>query len=469
MDLQPAIFYGGVTMYLNSNVFETLVDYGADGLVPEPKLAKKWALSEDGAEVTLTLQEGVTFHSGREFTSADVEYSLKAAADPANGSPLARTAAVVTGFDTTDPGVAKLTLDHPVSNLFDLLANTPIIDKDSYAGIKDGSKYIGTGPFTFESWKPGTGYSLVRNDAYWGEKASLDEVTFKVIPDPQALTSQLRAGQIDVVVNGSTRDAEALKAGGKFDVDVVEGASGTFLGTNVNNPALKDVKVRQAIAYAIDRERIVEEVYLGYGTPGALPWDKSSPAFSEELNETYAFDLKESAALLEAAGVDDGQIKGLPLAYASENPASGAVAQIIQADLASIGIDVKLDPKPAAELNKLGAAPGGIEGLWLNGHIWTVNEPSTLPVTAFAFNSVRNISGYVDPTYQKAAEEAWTSSPEDAAESGVYTELAEALLAGAFVDEIAVSNSVRLRNADVNGIVTTKSISLGLADATNAE
>lgn len=462
LDIQPSIFYAMVFQAFNGNVVEALVDYPADGLEPQPRLATAWELSEDGTSVRLELQEGVRFHTGRELTSKDVEFSIRAAADPVNAAPIARSAGVITSFDTSKPGEITLTLEHPISNLFDVLAAVPIVDSETFAGLADASEVIGTGPFVFDSWTPGSEYVFTRNEEYWGEEALLDEVRFKVVPDPQALTLQLRAGQLDVVAGASNRDAQQLEGEEKYAVETVEGSGGgTYLGINVTEPDLEDVRVRRAIAHAIDQERIAEEVYLDYGRGGDLPWSSDSPIWEEKLDDYYPYDLARAEQLLDEAGV-----KGLslPLTYASENPGQAAIAQIIQSDLASIGVKVELVPRPMAELSQLGAVPGGIEGLWLNGHQWANFSPATIPVSAYAFNSEQNISKLDDADYKAAARAAWATTPEAALSSGVYRSLAQAYLDAAFVHEVFVATGIRVSSTRVHGLDSGKTIALDLAE-----
>lgn len=463
MDIQPSIFYGMVFQSFNGNVLEALVDYPAEGLEPQPRLATAWEVSEDGTSVRLELRDGVTFHSGREFGNTDVEYSIKATADPVNAAPIARSAGVITEFDTSEPGVITLGLTHPISNLFDVLAAVPIVDSETDAGLKDASEIIGTGPFLFDSWTPGSEYQFSRNENYWGDAARLDEVVFKVVPDPQALASQLRAGQLDVVSGVTNRDARQLDGDSRYVVESLEGSGGgTYLGLNVTDGALQDVQVRRAIAHAIDQDRISEEVYLGFGRGGDLPWTSDSPIFDEVLDNYYPYDLAAAEKLLDEAGATNLR---LPLSYAAESPAYATIAQIIQADLAQIGVEVTLAPRPMAEMTQLGAVPGGIEGLWLNGHQWTNFSPSTIPVSAYAFNSEKNISNFTDEAYQAAARAAWATTPDAAASGETYRELAETFLDSAFVHEVFVSNGTRIRSSGVEGVTSGKTVALGLADA----
>lgn len=463
LDIQPSIFYAMVFQSFNGNVLEALVDYPADGLEPQPRLATAWEISEDGTSVRLELRDGVAFHTGREFTNTDVEYSIKAAADPVNAAPIARSAGAITEFDTSEPGVITLGLAHPISNLFDVLAAVPIVDSETAAGLKDASEIIGTGPFLFDSWSPGSEYRFSRNDNYWGDEAELDEVVFKVVPDPQSLASQLRAGQLDVVSGVTNRDARQLEGDSKYVVETVEGSGGgTYLGLNVTDTALQDVTVRKAIAHAIDQERIAEEVFLGFGRGGDLPWTSDSPIYDAALDDYYPYDLAAAEKLLDEAGAENVT---LPLSYAAEVPSYAAIAQIIQADLAEIGVDVTLQPRPMAEMSQLGAVPGGIEGLWINGHQWTNFSPATIPVSAYAFNSDQNISNFYSDAYKAAARAAWATTPDAAASGEVYHDLAEAFLDSAFVHEVFVSNGSRVRSASVEGLSSGKTVALGLADA----
>ena len=154
-----------------------------------------------------------------------------------------------------------------MSNIFDLLDMVPIVDEESFDGLKDGSEYVGTGAFTFEGWQPGASMSFARNEDYWDGAPNLDGVEVSVITDANAEVSQLRAGQLDAIVGGSFRDLRSLERSGDFDVQPYEGAENQYyVGSNVEHPALKDVKLRQAIAFAVDRQRIADDVLKGSAT-----------------------------------------------------------------------------------------------------------------------------------------------------------------------------------------------------------
>ncbi len=466
----PAIFTNSAdaSNLLIGNVYDSLVDYPLDSVDPQPRLATSWEFNEDGTQLTLQLRDDVTFHNGRPFTSKDVEFSIKTWADPAWTVQLQRTAAAVTGFDTSDEHAITLTLAHPVSNIFDLLDMLPIIDSESIADLKEGKAFVGTGPFTFESWSPGSKLTFARNDDYWDGKPNLEGIEVQIIPDPQAQVAQLRSGQLDVILAGTKRDLESLGKDDRFEVQQWQGAEvQTYVGANVENEALSDVRLRQAIAYAIDRDRIVEEVYRGTADAANLPWPTTSPAYDADANETYAYDLEKAAALVKQVEADNGEVPTLPLTYIAGDPDYDAIAQIVQADLAEAGIEVELDPVEQPEVIKrlIGAE---FEGLWILQHSYAQYNPSTLSVSAYPFNAEHNASRYVDPDYAKHADAVWKAKPDDVTPED-YAALNQDLLDGAFLLEVSIRFPQTASSVKVHDVTYSKRGELGLADAYLAE
>ncbi len=457
-DIVPARIFTNSSDSINlliGSVYDSLIDYPLDKLEPKPSLATSWKLSDDGTQLTLQLRDDVKFHSGRPFTSKDVEFSIKTWADPVWTVQLQRTAAAITGFDTSDEHAITLTFAHPLSNIFDLLDMLPIIDKDSIDQLREGKAFVGTGPFKFESWSPGSKISFTRNDDYWRGKPSLDGIDVSVIPDPQAQVSQLRAHQLDLILGASYRDFESLGKDKQFHVNQWDGAEGqVYVGTNVTNPALADVRVRQAIAFALDRKRVVDEVYRGAAIPISLPWPSYSPAYDEKANATYDFDLDKAKALVEEAKADGVKIPKLPLTYPAENPAYGAIAQIVQADLAKVGIEAELDPQEQAQVIQqlIGAK---FQGLWILNHAYAHYSPSTLAVSAYPFNADHNASLYVNADYKAIADKVWNQKPGEVAPAD-YAALDEQLLKGSFLLEIAITLPQDASSAQVHDIGETK-------------
>ena len=255
----------------------------------------------------------MTFHSGRPFTSKDVEFSIKTYADPLWTAQLRSTAAAVTSFDTSDEHTIVLGFTHQLGNIFDLLDTVPILDSETIEELRTGAKFVGTGPFTVTGWQPNTSITFARNESYWvPERPYADAVEVKIITDAKALLAALKSGQIQYANGLSNLDVENLVKSDGFQRIRLEGAEKQlYVGSNVTAKPLDDVRVRQAIAYALDKDRVVAEVLRGSGYTASLPWPKYSLAFDETANGTYQRDVAKAKQLI----AEVGTIPTLPLTY----------------------------------------------------------------------------------------------------------------------------------------------------------
>ncbi|MDX6741328.1 ABC transporter substrate-binding protein [Actinocorallia sp. A-T 12471] len=466
-DLVPANFYTnsnhGVTTIIGL-VFESLVHYPNDSLKAEPRLAESWTISDDGLTVTLNLRKDVKFHTGRALTSDDVKFSLETYADPKWNGQLKSTAAAIKEIDTKDPNVAVLRLAHPLGNILDLLEIVPIVDKETFAGIADGSKYVGTGPFKFDKWTPNARLQFSKNPDYRvAGRPYLDAVDIAVVADATAQANQIRGGQIDYAYGISNLDVERLEKTGKISKIQLTGAeTQIYVGTNVTAEGLKDIRVRQAIAYALDRERILAEVFRGSGYTANLPWPKTSPAYDEKLNSTYTRDVAKAKELLADYGK---KVPTLKYNYQSPSPLFEATAQIVQANLKEIGIEVELEPldAPTFVAQLIG---GKFAGLWTTYHSWAQYTPSTLTVSAYPFNALKNTSHFSSDDYTKHADAAWKQLKGDSPEAiESYAALSKDLLDNLFLIEIAIIENRWAVSERVKGVGYTKRLELVLTDA----
>ncbi|SDS47032.1 peptide/nickel transport system substrate-binding protein [Friedmanniella luteola] len=443
-------------------VFDSLIRYPNDQVEPAPRLATAWELAPDGRSLSLDLRDDVVFHSGRPFTSKDVEFSLKAYADPLWTAQLRSTAAAITSYDTTEPHRVVLGFDHPLGNVFDLLDTAPVLDSETVEQLRTGEQIIGTGPFRLTSWSPNSGLRLDRNPDYWVPgRPYADAVDVSVITDPKALLAALRSGQVQFANGLGSLDVENLARGDGFDEIRLEGAEQQlYVGSNVTAKPLDDVRLRKAIAFALDRDRVVAEVLRGAGYPVNLPWPTYSPAYDEAGNSTYARDLDRARSLV----AEVGNIPALPLTY-TPTPTQTATAAIVQADLAEVGITVTLDPVDGAQFVKqlIGAK---FRGLWLATHSWAQYTPSTLTVSAYPFNARKNASQYADDDYVADADAAWSvADGTSAAAVAAYAKVSEDLLDAAFLAEIAVLLPQWVTSSRLRGVSYTKRAELQLTDA----
>lgn len=465
-DLQPTVVFSNTSEGTNTLiglVYDTLVDYGPDTLEPQPSLATSWELAPDGRSLTLQLRDDVTFHSGRPFTSEDVEFSIRNTfADPKWAVQLQRTAAAVTRFDTSKPHEITLGFDKPLSNIFDLLDMVPIVDRESFDQLRAGKEYVGTGAFEFDAWQPGSKIEFSANEDYWDGAPHLDGVEVSVITDANAEVAQLRAGQLDAIVGGSNRDLESLADSGRFTVQPYQGADNqVYVGANVDNPGLKDKRLRQAIAYAVDRERILGEVYRGVGRANSLAWPEYSPAYDEELDTHYQRDVERAEQLV----AEVGEIPVLPLGYPAGNPNLEQTAQIVQGDLEEVGIRTRLEPVEQAQFIQQ-LITGKFEALWILTHAYAQYTPSTLAVSAYPFNADKNASHFSSPSYSANSLAAWRlTDPTGEKARDLYRELSQELLDEAFLIELVTTYQQVSTSTDVHDIAWSKRSELDLSDA----
>jgi len=443
--------------------YETLIRYPHDSLKPVPLLATSLTPAPDGLSLAVDLREDVTFHSGRPFTSKDAEFSLRTYADPKWSGQLKSTAAAITGYDTSAPHRIVLAFGHPLSNIYDLLNTAPILDSETFDKLVAGEAFIGTGPFAFVERTPNVRMVFERNGRYRiPDRPYLDRVEFTIIPDSQAQLNALRSGQIGLANNLNSRDVQTLAKSKRFKAVTYDGAElQAYVGVNVQNPALADIRLRQAVAYAIDRERIVAEVFRGVGYPLNLPWPKGSPAFDATRNALYARDIDKAKDLVAQAG----KPPAVPLAYDSAVPIYQATAQIIQANLAEAGIEVTLDPTDDATFVKrlIGAQ---FPGLWVTDHSWAQLVPSTLAVSAYPFNARKNASHYASPAYVAASDAAWqVSDGTSPAAVQAYRAVSDQLLDGLFLIEIGARFYQAATSARLHGLGWTKNREALLTEA----
>jgi peptide/nickel transport system substrate-binding protein len=232
------------------------------------------------------------------------------------------------------------------------------------------------------------------------------------------------------------------------------------VGSNVAAEPLDDVRVRQAIAYALDKDRVVAEVLRGSGYTASLPWPKYSFAFDEQANATYTRDVAKAKQLVSEVG----SIPELPLTY-QPTPIQEALAAIVQANLGEVGIPVKLDPVDGAQFVKqlIGAQ---FKGLWIATHSWAQYTPSTLTVSAYPFNAHKNASRFESDDYIAAADAAW-EIPDGASKEAVaaYGKVSDQLLDNVFLAEIAIYWEQWATSAKLQGAGYTKRSELLLTDA----
>lgn len=320
------------------NIFEGLTRFMGDGSIV-PALAESWEISDDGTVYTFKLHEGVTFHDGSSMDAEDVKFSLDRARAEDSANAQKALFAGIDSVDVLDPLTVKVTLTEPNGNfLFNMAwGDAVIVAPESIENIKTAP--VGTGPYTFGEWVQGDKIVLNRNTGYWGDQPALAQATFKFISDPTAAFAAMMAEDVDVFTGfPAPENLPQFEADPRFQVLVGSTEGETILSTNNKQAPFDNVKVRQAMAHAIDRQAIIDGAMFGYGTPIGTHFAPHNPAYVD-LTGNSAHDPDKAKALLAEAGLPDGFETTLHLPPPSYARRGG---EIIAAQLAEVGIKAEI-------------------------------------------------------------------------------------------------------------------------------
>lgn len=355
--LNPAISTGGHVHAVADSMYNALVELDAD-LRPRPDLAQRWTVSDGGTVYTFELAPRVKWHDGRPFTSADVKFTFDEVLLKHHARTKAGLGAVLAAVDAPAADKVVFRLRKPYGALLQLLSVTeaPILPKHLYEGTDPltnpvNLRPVGTGPFRFESYRTDQQVVMVRNPDYFKPSLPyLDRLVFRVVPDASAQTLALLAGEADYLGLVNAADVERLRA--RKDLTVAQTAFGTGGGNcittlvfNLDRKPLADLRVRQAIAHAIDREQILRDVQFGIGKVADAPissgltWAHAKGALAQ-----YSLSAQRATGLLDAAGFAPGP-DGVRLTVELLHfPTFNRVGEVIRQNLAKIGIRVVQRP-----------------------------------------------------------------------------------------------------------------------------
>lgn len=317
------------------NVFEGLVKPDTNGDLIDA-VASSHTISEDHKTYTFTLREGVRFHNGADVTVDDVRYSIERCADASEGEPLVPAFSAIEKVNTPDDKTVEIVLKEADTEFLAYLT-TAIVPKD-YDQLD--TQPVGTGPFVYVSRTPQDNIVMERNEDYWGEPAKLDKITFKVLTDSNAIVTNLKGGSVDMCFHLNATQVAALGD----DFRIFEGTMNLVQALYLNNDEepFNDVKVRQALCYAVDPQQVLDMVSDGKGT---IVGTSMFPAFGKyympELADMYTQDLDKAKELLKEAGYEDGF--EMTITVPSNYQQHVDAAQILAEQLKAISVDAKIE------------------------------------------------------------------------------------------------------------------------------
>lgn len=321
------------------NLNSFLVNYD-DQLQAKPSALKAWEFAPDHRAVTLRLRSDIKLQTGKTWTSDDLVAGIKRAQNPNEAGNLLGPSSIIQDVSASDKETVVLTFKQPTPELVvtDILESFPVVDSDGNNSAALANKPASAGPFKLESRSPNDSLTLVRYADYWDKpKPYLERVVFKIFDNFDAQSAALQSGAIDGALYLQAKDAKQLAEG----FQIVKGYSGALVNIVRLNPSVApfdNLKLRQAIQRSIDRERIVRDVYFGFGEPTVLPWGPKAPAADPSYNERFKFDLNAAKQLWQEAG---SPASGEALANGTDAEAL-QILQIVQADLKKIGFNLEI-------------------------------------------------------------------------------------------------------------------------------
>ena len=333
--LDPHLAVAAGTKEVMFNVFEGLMKPTSTGDLT-PAVAESYTVSEDRLTYTFTLREGVKFHNGDEVTAEDVVYSISRCADTTDGTPLVEAFSVIQSVEAVDARTVAITISEP-SNEFISYMTTAILPADY---DQQDTAPVGTGPFKFVSRAAQDNIVLERFDEYWGTPAYLDKVTFKIMENADSLVMSLQSGAIDLCSHLTSTQVAQL--GGDFYV--AEGTMNLVQALYLNNAEkpFDDVRVRQALCYAVDKQGIIDLAFDGYGSPiGSSMYPAFGKYFDESLTNYYTKDVEKAKSLLTDAGYPNGF--EMTITVPSNYQPHIDTAQVLVEQLKEIGVTAKIE------------------------------------------------------------------------------------------------------------------------------
>ena len=326
----------GINEAFNGNVYEALFQLTDAGTVV-PTLADSFTVSDDGLTYTFKLKSGVSFHSGNPLTSADVKYSIERVTAETSKSSRKKSLSTITAIETPDDQTVVIKLSAKSISLPYNLSYVWIVD---HTATDITATEDGTGPYKLEEWRRGSALALARFDKYWGTAPTNAEVVFQYFTDATALNNALLTNAVDVITSVQSPDSLA-QFNGNPAYTVSNGASTTkeILAFNDKAAPFDNVKVRKAIARAVDDKKLLTSIWGTYGSligsfvPPTDPW-------YEDLTGVDPYDPASAKQLLTEAGFPNGLSFTLDTPDYDPHP---VVAQFLQSELSKVGVTVKIN------------------------------------------------------------------------------------------------------------------------------
>jgi peptide/nickel transport system substrate-binding protein len=357
--IDGAVYWEADNIVIPLNVQEPLVRYKVTdaGVELEPWLAESWEVSPDFTEYTLKLREGVTFHDGTMMDAEAIKFNWDRMIEIGRGSSYLYLD-TVEECEVIDDYMVRFKLNGSLPHWLHTLAGVWSFRPQSPAWLKEhevdgdmGQQWAtdhecGTGPYVLEEWTHDDRAVLAKYDDYWQgwEGSHVEKAIIKFVPEGSTQRLMLESGELDIVFSRSMtpEDLKALMSNPEVEVESFPGTRDRWIALRLTRPPLDNVKVRQALAYAMNYDAVIEGIYGGFAERTG-PLRMGFVGDDESLHTQYQYNPDKAESLLEEAGVEDLSLTCL---YMNEWPEYTKIAELLQSDLAKIGVQVKLDGQP---------------------------------------------------------------------------------------------------------------------------
>lgn len=340
------------TQYVAGKIYQGLLTYD-EKLQPLPSLAKAWTVAADGLTYSFELQQGVKWHDGKPFSSADVVFSIDQFLRKMHPRGRLVINKYIDSITAPDANNVVIKLKEPFAPFLSIFVvdNMPMVPKHIYEGTDYATNPanqtpIGTGPFKFKEWKKGAYVTLVRNDAYWKPGLPyLDEIVFRVVPDAASRAVAFEKGDVQVLRGGDIDNVEVKRLKALPNVEMTTKgwemyAPLSFMVMNQRSAPFDNIKVRQAVMHAMNRKFIVDNIFFGLGKIAISPLASTTLFFEPKVTQ-YDYSLKKARDLIKESGVNVAArpIKILSFPYGS---AWDRLAEYTKQSLEQIGFKVEI-------------------------------------------------------------------------------------------------------------------------------
>lgn len=453
--LDPAVssIYTGAQVY--EGIFSKLIDIDVDGKFV-PDLATAWT-EIDAKTWKFTLATNASFHNGEKFTSADVKYTFERILDPKTASAYAGLYAQIESVEAPDPATVVFHLKAPFGPfLTNLATNGQIVNRKAIESGDPARKPVGTGPFEFVEWVQGDHITVKKNPTYFKSGLPhLDTVTYKFLPVDQSRIDGLSAGELDWIDAVPLQQVKTLESDPRFTY-VSNAVAGIpdYIGLNTKKPPFDNIKVRQAVALAINREDIRDVAYLGTGELGLTEMPTGSTWYDAEGLFAPKQDIAKAKQLLKEAGFGDGlsvEYLGLP-----QYPELLKTGQVLRDQLKEIGIDMTIKQVDVSVwYDAFVKGDYSITSAYQERTIDPDNFYSLVLKSGGPINSTGYSNKDVDALIEKAA-----ASDKDDERKGLYRQIREITSKDAPLIFVHFETLHYLMNSNVAGSAITPTLSL---------